>query len=218
MDPTYAEIPQKLPISSAYHALPQEPYQYAQSDNPVSNAASTMYSSAPLVGYRAPPPLQSGPAFAGSGNMATWYPSAPPVYVIVGGPPPCGLAEEFSNNDRIYRDPSSWRCGHYYGQGDTRMAVPNPDYSGCCGGPRPDPAQSPNRSCCRAAPCNHAVLNYGHPRTRLMVVVAVVVCILIAAGNRAWSGIGVLVTAAPPILTPPAPQSLCDFSDRAGGV
>jgi len=55
--------------------------------------------------------------------VATRYPSAPPVYVVVGA---SGLAEEYSNNARIYRDPSSWRCGHYYGQGDTQWPSRTP--------------------------------------------------------------------------------------------
>ena len=97
------------------------------------------------------------------------------------------------HNHRIWSDTMSWRCGHYFGYGDTRVIVPNPDYSGCCGGPTLDRSLSPNRSCCRVSPCHRSTLNLAHPHTRKMILGVVVAVIVINIIRSEWPTVIVVV-------------------------
>ena len=111
-----------------------------------------------------PPQPYYGGQVAGAPYALPYAPGA----VVVDG------VDVNANNDLIYRDPANWRCGHYYGVGDTRLLVPNPDY---CGADAQTRASTPNRSCCRAHPCARRTFNHAHPRYRQYVSVILAVII-----------------------------------------
>ena len=151
--------PPTKPFSSLppYHAAP--PHFYGA-------ASGAPYPPAhPPAGAHHPPPG------IGERGFPAPYPGQQQVVYIVAGGGPLGPRTA----DQIWGDPASWQCGRYYGQGDERLCVPNPDQCG-----RDPSLPNPNRGGCAQNCCAPVTPNHAHPVCRRLTVA---LAVLIVAGT-----------------------------------